>query len=145
MLIKEVMNRGVQTIKKEATIQDAARKMNEFSIGCLIVASGSSVVGIITERDIMKKVVAEARDSSKTRVKDVMTEEVVMASPEMDIEEAAQLMMDRKIKKLPVVKDKELIGIVTATDICMASPKIIEQMGRILLLPKKGGNKTLAG
>jgi predicted transcriptional regulator len=67
-----------------------------------------------------------------------------MVDPDMTVDEAADLMMERKIKKLPVIKNNQLVGIVTVTDICMASPKIIEQLGEMLLVPKKG-NKPVAG
>ncbi len=145
MQIKEIMNPNVQTIGKDATVQSAAKLMSDFSIGCLIVTTDSRVVGIITERDIMRNVVSQAKDAAETKVDDVMSDEVILAEPEMTVDEAADLMMDKKIKKLPVVKDNQLIGIVTVTDICMASPKIIEQLGEMLLLPKKGGEKVVAG
>jgi CBS domain-containing protein len=144
MLVKDIMNPDVQTISGDATIQEAAQAMSEFGIGCLIVTKDTSVTGIITERDIMRNVVSQDRGASQTKVKDAMSDEVVMVDPDMTVDEAADLMMERKIKKLPVIKNNQLVGIVTVTDICMASPKIIEQLGEMLLVPKKG-NKPVAG
>ncbi len=145
MLVKDIMNPNVQTIDKGATVQEAARRMGKFSIGCLIVTSGKRVTGILTERDIMRRVVSDAKDPSETKVNDVMSDEVILIEPDMTVDDAAELMMDKKVKKLPVVKDNQLIGIVTVTDICMASPKIIEKLGEMLLLPKKGGERPVAG
>lgn len=143
MLVKEVMNTDVKTISQDSSIKEAAQLMSEFSIGSLIVVENERVVGIVTERDIMKKVVAEARDSEQTMVKEIMTRDVIMIEPDTDIQDAADIMMDKGIKKLPVVEGNALVGIVTATDLCMASPKMVEQLGNVLLLPKK--KKYVAG
>jgi predicted transcriptional regulator len=70
-------------------------------------------MGIITERDLLKRVVAEARDANKTKVKDVMSSPLVVVEPSMDLEEAVKLMFQMKIKKLPVVDGKRLVGLVS--------------------------------
>ncbi len=142
MQVRDIMVSDVKTIDKEATIQEAASKMSEHSIGSLIVVEDSRVVGIITERDIMKKVVAESKDATKTIVKDIMTKKVIMIRPDTDIEDAADIMMDKQIKKLPVVEGNALIGIITSMDICTASPKAMEKLGEMLLISKK---KIVAG
>jgi CBS domain-containing protein len=142
MLVKEIMNTEVQTIGKDASVKEAAEKMSEFSIGSLIVAEGTRVVGIVTERDILRKVVAEAKDATETRVKDIMTEEVIMIEPDIDVEDAADIMREKKIKKLPVISNRQLVGIVTATDLCMASPKMIESLSDLMLTSK---GKYVAG
>lgn len=142
MIVKDVMNTEVKTIGEESSIQEAAEQMKKFRIGSLVVVKNSKMIGILTERDILDKVVAEAEDSSKVKVKEIMTKEVVMVAPDKDIGEAAELMMEKKIKKLPVIQGKQLVGIVTATDLCTAEPKLIEQVGALMLLPKK---KAIAG
>jgi len=143
MIVRDVMNTDVKTIKKDATIQEAADLMSKYSIGSLIVVVDSRVIGIITERDILKKVVAAGQDAAQTKVKDIMTEDVIMIGPDTDIEDAAEIMMEKRIKKLPVVSQHRLIGIITATDLCTASPKIIEQLGTLLLLPRR--KRAVAG
>jgi CBS domain-containing protein len=142
MIVKDIMNTEVKTINGNASVQEAAEEMKKFRIGSLVVVKNSKLTGILTERDILDKVVAEASDASKIKVKDVMTTEVVMVSPDKDIGEAAELMMEKNIKKLPVIEGNRLVGIVTATDLCSAEPKIIEQLGALMLLPKK---KAVAG
>lgn len=141
--VKDIMNTDVKTIKPDENIQKAAEIMKEFRIGSLIVITGTKLVGIITERDIMNGVVAEDKVPSEVNVKDVMTKEVIMVSPGMGIEEAVDLMMEKKIKKLPVVSSDRLIGIVTATDIITAEPKMLKQLGTLMLFTK--AKKPVAG
>ena len=142
MIVKDVMNPDVKTTTSDVTVQEAAEEMKKYRIGSLVVIDDNKLVGILTERDIMDKVVEEAKDSSKLLVKEVMTTEPVLVSPHKDISEAVDVMLHNRIKKLPVVEDKQIIGIITATDLCHAEPKMIEQIGALMLLSKK---KTMAG
>jgi len=142
MQVKDVMNTEVKTVGTNSTVQEAAEIMKKFRIGSLIVIEKEKMSGIITERDIMDKVVAEAADSSKVKVKDIMTTDVIMVSPERDLGEAAEIMVEKKIKKLPVLENKKLVGIVTAYDVCAAEPKMMEQIGALMLTTKK---KIVAG
>ena len=142
MLVEEVMHTDVKTIGKESTVQEAAEEMKKFRIGSLIVVKNSKLLGIITERDILDKVVAEGESASETKIKDIMTKEVIMISPDRDAGEAAEIMSEKKIKKLPVIKGDKLIGIVTASDLCAAEPKMMEQLAALMLMPKK---KAVAG
>jgi CBS domain-containing protein len=141
--VKDIMNTDVKTIKPDESVQKAAEIMKEFRIGSLIVITGTKLVGIITERDILNGVVAEDKVPSEVKVEDVMTREVIMVSPEMGIEEAVDLMMEKKIKKLPVVSSDKLIGIVTVTDIITAEPKMLKQLGTLMLFAK--AKKPVAG
>jgi CBS domain-containing protein len=141
--VKDIMNTDVKTIKPDESVQRAAEIMKEFRIGSLIVIAGTKLVGIATERDILNGVVAEDKLPSEVKVEDIMTREVIMVSPEMDIEEAVDLMMEKKIKKLPVVFNEKLIGIVTVTDIITAEPKMLKQLGTLMLFAK--AKKPVAG
>jgi CBS domain-containing protein len=142
MLVAEVMNKNVKTIKPDSTAQGAARLMIKYSIGSLIVTDGSKLAGIVTERDVLMKVVAAAKDSSKVAVKSIMSKDVVLAKPNIDIEEAARIMVRYKIKKLPIVAGNRLIGIVTATDIVGAQPEMMKRLSELLLVSQK---KLVAG
>ncbi|MEM1539546.1 MAG: CBS domain-containing protein [Candidatus Bathyarchaeia archaeon] len=124
--VEDVMVREVITIDENSTVREAAEIMNKFEIGCLIAVRRGKAVGIITERDMLKRVVAEARDVNETKVKDVMSTPLIFVEPSMDLEEAVKLMFQMKIKKLPVVKGKRLIGLVSLTDIARVHPYIIE-------------------
>lgn len=143
MLVKDVMNRGVKTITEDETVQEAAAEMTKYGIGSLIVVSSGRLRGIITERDIMKKVVTKALDSARVKVKDVMTKDVMMVGPDQDIQDAVDVMMKKRIKKLPVLDDNRLVGIITTTDICAAEPKLIEKLSELMLFT--GTKRTIAG
>jgi len=137
--VGDVMVREVITIDEESTVREAAEIMNKFEIGCLIAVRKGKAVGIITERDLLKRVVAEARDVDKTKVKDVMSSPLVVVEPNMELEEAVKLMFQMKIKKLPVVDGKRLVGLVTLTDIARFQPqmiKILKQLAMRQAAPK---------
>jgi len=133
MLVKEVMNRGVKIVRPEDTVKYAAQLMNESRIGSLVVVSGTGViVGIVTERDILTDVVATGKSADDVKVEDVMTKELITVSPNSSLEEAADLMTENRIKKLPVVEGGKLLGIVTATDLIAYEKELIEKISSIL-------------
>lgn len=136
MLVKEIMNTDVKTIKSSDTIQKAAKEMNEYRIGGLLVLDKKQLAGIITERDIMREVVALAKDVIKTKVKDVMRTDLIVIESSLSIADAAKTMLENNIKKLPVVEGNSLIGIVTSTDILAAQPKQMEIMSEMLVFHK---------
>src|SRR5258706_3172589 len=107
----------VASVQRERLVIDAAREMNRLRIGSLVVVEGSKVVGIFTERDILVRVVAEARDPNRVTVGQVMTAPVVCVTPETDLLECKTLVTTRRIRHIPVVVEGELVGIVTSGDI----------------------------
>ena len=143
MNVEEIMTDEVHTTTSDMTVKAAAEAMSKRKIGSLIVVDGNKLRGIITERDIMLKVVSLGKDASKIKVKDVMTKELIYIEPECEIDEAAQKMVDNQIKKLPVVSDNRLIGMITAMDIVTAEPKITEQISSLVTFVKK--KKFVAG
>jgi CBS domain-containing protein len=140
MIVKEVMNRNVKTIRPEDTIKFAAQIMNENRLGALVVVSGSGeVVGILTERDILENVVATGKSADNVSVKEVMTPNIITISPDKTLEEAANIMTENKIKKLPVVENGSLVGIITATDLIAYEKNLIEKVAVLLAAtPMKG-------
>ncbi|MEM3356272.1 MAG: CBS domain-containing protein [Candidatus Bathyarchaeia archaeon] len=137
--VEDVMVKEVITIDENSTVKEAAEIMNKFEIGCLIAVRKGKAMGIVTERDLLKRVVAEARDANKTKVKDVMSSPLVVVEPNMELEEAVKLMFQMKIKKLPVVDGKRLVGLVTLTDIARFQPqmiKILKQLAMRQAAPK---------
>lgn len=131
--VADVMVREVITIDENSTVKEAAEVMNKFEIGCLIAVRKGKAVGIITERDLLKRVVAEAKDVNKTKVKDVMSSPLVVVEPGMDLEEAVKLMFQMKIKKLPVVEEKRLVGLVSLTDIARFQPQMIKILKQLAM------------
>jgi CBS domain-containing protein len=137
--VEDVMVREVITIDENATVKEAAEVMNKFEIGCLIAVKKGKAMGIITERDLLKRVVADAKNANKTKVKDVMSSPLVVVEPNVDLEEAVKLMFQMKIKKLPVVEEKRLVGLVTLTDMARFQPqmiKILKQLATRQAAPK---------
>ncbi len=143
MQVKDVMVTEVKTIGPAASVQEAAKAMKQFRIGSLIVTEGGALKGILTDGNILRDVVAEGKDGAKTLVREVMTKEIIMVEPEMDIQDAVDVMMEKRIKKLPVVKGGTLVGIVTVTDICRVEPKMVEQVGELVF--SQAGQKRVAG
>ena len=143
MLVKEVMNTNVKTIEPDSTVQKAAKEMNKYGIGSLGVVKNENMRGIITERDMLKRIVATARDSAKTKVKQIMIKRVIMIDPEAHLSDAVDVMNQHGIKKLPVLHEKSLVGIITATDIVNAQPKMIEELSKLFVISDK--KKVVAG
>jgi CBS domain-containing protein len=108
----------VHTIAQSATVLQATQVMNDQKIGALVVMDGSRVAGIFTERDVLRRVIAEERPPREVRVRDVMTRDVVCCSPETDLEEASAIMRDRRIRHLPICADDgQLHGLVSIGDL----------------------------
>jgi CBS domain-containing protein len=132
MQLRDVMTRDVKVIRPDAPIRDAARRMREIDVGPIPVCDGDRLVGLLTDRDITIRAVAEGRDPNTTCVRDVMTPDVACCFEDQDIEQAAALMEERQIRRLPVLnKAKRLVGIVSLGDLAMASPDV-ELIGETL-------------
>ncbi len=109
------MTKKVVTIESSKTVYDAAQLMAEKNLGCLIVVIKGFPVGIITEKDIVQRVVAK-RASPDAKLAEVMTKTLITVEPETSIREAARVMAANKIHRLPVLKNNKLKGIVAASD-----------------------------
>jgi len=124
LTVKDIMTRSVGTIESKRTIRDAATVMSRAQVGSLIIMDGDKIAGIITEGDI-SKTLANKANPDKVTVKRVMSRQLVTVSPDLRVEEAAKLMADKKIKKLPVLEGGNLVGIVTQTDIVASSFELV--------------------
>ncbi len=123
--VKDIMSRGPVIIKGDATVLEAAREMRGEKVGSVIVVKNGKPAGILTESDILKKIVAEEKDASKIKVKDVMSAPLITISPNEKVEKALKLFGDNRIRRLPVVENGKLVGIVTERDIVQFSPLFI--------------------
>jgi CBS domain-containing protein len=123
MKASEIMVKDVVTLTMDenTSAMDAARIMNREGIGCLIAVHHGEVVGILTERDLLKRIVEECMDPKQARVSEIMTKEVVVGSPDLQLVEATRLMFEKRIKKLPIVDKNGLVGLITLTDIARAT------------------------
>ena len=113
----------IQTIPQAASVLDAAKMMNEHHIGSLIVLDTlNNIAGIITERDILTRVVTQQLDPAKTQVSKAMTKEVIHCTPETSLTEARHLMSDCKIRHIPVINnDNQLLGMISIGDLNAAT------------------------
>jgi CBS domain-containing protein len=130
--VEDVMVEGVVTIDAHATVMKAVKLMNENEIGCLIVMRRGRAVGIITERDLLKRVISKLKNPKKTQVREIMTKPLIAGQPNMDLEEATRLMFKMKIKKLPVVESNgKLLGLITLTDVARFQPQMIRILKKL--------------
>ena len=111
----------VITIEANVAVRKAVRLMNDREIGCLVVVQDGKPAGIVTERDMLKRVLVAGRDPRAVEVDEVMSKPLLFMEPEKEIEEAVKLMFKHKIKKLPVVENGRLVGLVTLTDLIRSS------------------------
>ena len=117
MNLRDVMPPNPQTVSPEASIRDAARLMRDNDTGAVPVVENGRPLGIVTDRDIVVRAVAEG--DLNRRVRDVVTDELVTGTPEMSTNEAAELMGRHQIRRLPVVENDRLVGIVSLGDIAV--------------------------
>jgi CBS domain-containing protein len=121
MQISEMMTRDVQCVKPDASIADAARQMKKLDIGCLpVCGKNDRLIGMVTDRDIVIRAVADNVDMEDTTVEEVMTPDIQFCMEDQPVEHAAQIMRDRQIRRLVVLnKDRRLVGIVSIGDIAV--------------------------
>jgi CBS domain-containing protein len=118
MKLSEIMTPDVQVVSPDASIVEAAEKMRSLDVGVLPVTDGKRLVGIITDRDITVRAVAEGRDPKGTRVRDCMTSGAVFCFEDQDSEEAVMVMEEQQVRRLPVLnRDRQLVGVVALADI----------------------------
>ena len=144
MHLKEIMTPHVEVIAPEASIYEAAQKMSHLEIGPLPVCDGERLVGMLTDRDITVRAVAAGRDPLTTPVREVMTPDVVYGFDDQDVQDAARVMEQYQIRRLPVLnRNKQLVGMVALGDLAAhpgtrpVTAEVLEQVSE----PGKSGRK----
>ena len=117
MQLKEVMKTEVITVGQGETVTDAAKRMREANIGCLVIVEGDSILGIVTDRDLLIGCLGAGHNPSERQVSDYMSSPVITESPATEIQIAAHMMVSRKIKRLPLLEDGKLVGLVSFSDL----------------------------
>jgi CBS domain-containing protein len=118
--LRDVMTRDVAIIPPSAAIDEAASLMKSLNVGAIPVCTGQRLEGILTDRDIVLRVVAEKRDPRITKVEDAMTTGTVYGYEDQDLEDAAKIMQQQQIRRLPVVdRQQQLVGIVSLGDLAV--------------------------
>jgi len=121
MKIEKLMVKDVVTLPKHASAYDAVKLLNENRIGCVVIVHNGQIAGILTERDLLERVLQKCSDPKETKVSEIMTSHVIVGKPDMELVEATRLMFENKVKKLPIIDGNRLVGIVTLTDIARAT------------------------
>jgi CBS domain-containing protein len=114
--LRDIMSREVACLSAEDTVEKAAQLMKTYNVGSIPICAQNSVIGIITDRDIALRAVAVG-DDGYLQVKKVMTANPVVGTPDMDVEDAVRIMSENQIRRLPVVENNRLVGIVSLGDI----------------------------
>ena len=124
--------RAICSVQPEQTVWEALQVLAENNIGALLVMEGTQMVGIFSERDYARRVELKDRLTRETRVRDVMTSEFITISPDQKMHECMQIMTDNRIRHLPVMKDGQLLGMVSIGDVLLVmiseQKQLIEQL-----------------
>ncbi|MCQ5336583.1 MAG: CBS domain-containing protein [Candidatus Methanomethylicia archaeon] len=124
--VEDVMRKDVIKLPEEANVRKVAIEMSEKGVGSIVITHNDHPVGIITERDLVSRVIAKGLDPEKTLAKEIMSSPLFVISPKAEIMEAARKMSSLNIRRLIVVKDGKMIGIITSRDILNIAPEFIE-------------------
>jgi CBS domain-containing protein len=122
----------VKTVTPDSPLVEVIQKMNKFEIGSVVVVQRRRAVGIITERDIMRKIIEPWIDPAIIKAGEIMSTPPITIRDDAPLEEAAEIMMKNRIKKLPVVKNEKVMGIVTATDLARSAPQLINLLNDLM-------------
>ncbi len=118
MKVKEIMSTKIASLDSNDSIEKAAQLMKQYDVGSIPVCSQDKVIGIVTDRDIALRATADGGDVKQT-VRDIMSSDPVVGSPDMDVHDAARTMSEKQIRRLPIVDHNSLIGIIALGDISL--------------------------
>ena len=121
MQVSQILTREVETIRPDTSVKEAAQRMRSMDVGALPVCDGRHLLGMVTDRDITIRITAEGRDVNNTPVQEAMTPDVDFVFEDQDVQDAAKIMRERQIRRLPVLsRDKQLVGILALGDLAQA-------------------------
>ena len=146
MLIEEIMTKNVVTIDCDKTVFEACTEYSKHKVGSLVVMDKNIIVGIVTERDIIERVILQNKDPKKTKIKEIMTQNIKTVHALAPLEKAAKIMKENNIKKLPVILNNEIVGIVTETDLSRtinAFSEAVEELTRFYVDSKENIERIL--
>jgi len=130
--VRDAMTESPRSIGASASVVEAARLMRDEHIGSLPITDDEELVGMITDRDITTRVVAEAADPKMTSVGDVVSRDLISVEPDEDLEEAVQLMASHQVRRLPVVENGRLVGIVAQADVALTLRENEQRTGELV-------------
>ena len=128
MKIRDIMTKQVTTLNPNDTVEHAAELMKEYNVGSIPVCNEDKIIGIVTDRDITIRSVAEGENTERQNVRSIMSSNPIVGNPEMDVHDAAKLMADRQVRRLPIVENNHIVGIVALGDLAV-EPKLTDNAG----------------
>jgi CBS domain-containing protein len=133
---EDVMVTEVVVLDGNISAKKAAEIMAQEDVSAIIVTTEGKANGILTERDVLKRIVAEDKNSKRTRINEIMSSPLVTVEPSTDLESAAHLMFEKKIKNLPVIHNNRLVGLISLQDICKLQPEVLRLLRETMETPK---------
>lgn len=131
MKVKDIMTKNVAYINPDSSVTEAAQLMQKHNVGSIPVCDKNGVIGLVTDRDIVVRNVAHGTDPHSTPVKNVMTSQVTTVTPDMDVEQVTGIMSRNQIRRIPVVDNNMLVGIVALGDLATDSRFNTEASGAL--------------
>jgi CBS domain-containing protein len=138
MFVRDIMSVNVVTMPPDATIFDVATSMNKMDIGSIIISDRDRPIGIITEADIVRRVIADEKDAKTTAARDIMSSPIIHVEPGTALTEAMRVMARSNIRRVAVLRNDSLAGIITSRDLLRWSPELIDILVESLRLRSEG-------
>jgi len=132
VIVRDIMTKNVRVVRPDTSVQEVVATMNKFNIGSIVVVQGERPVGIITERDILKRQVEPCLAPETLTARHIMSSPVITIDENLSIEEAARLMTKKRAKRLPVMNGGKLVGIITYTDIVFKVPAMLSVLEELV-------------
>jgi CBS domain-containing protein len=132
VIVRDIMSKNVKVVRPDTSVQEVVATMNKFDIGSIIVVQGERPVGIITERDILKRQVEPCLAPETLTARHIMSSPVITIDENVSIEEAATLMAKKRAKRLPVMNNGKIVGIITYTDIVFKVPEMLSVLEELV-------------
>ena len=128
MTLKEIMKKDLVFVSPRSSIVEAAWKMKQRNVGCVLIIEEGTLKGMLTDRDIVLSVVAEGKDPLLVKVNEAMRTEIVSCTPDTEVEEAIRLMAEKRVRRMPVLEEGKVRGFVSMTDLTSVVGKEIENL-----------------
>lgn len=117
MKVKDIMSKNIASVNSEDTVQKAAQLMKQYNVGSIPVCCQGKVSGVVTDRDIAIRSIADGKDAKQQKVQEIMSCDIATGTPDMDVHDAAKIMSDKQIRRLPILENNNIVGIVALGDI----------------------------
>jgi CBS domain-containing protein len=143
--VREAMTASVSSVSPSQSLADAADVMKRKDVGSVPVVDEGRLVGIVTDRDIVTRAVAEQRNPQAVRVEEIASHELVTVEPEQDLDEALALMARHKVRRLPVLEEGRLVGMLAQADVALEAREKVGEMVEQISQPTPGVSKRAHG